>query len=93
MNTKRVGKKLVFFLFIILPLFFSSLAFSDDFQKVEENILKNFWKKIGFVYFEPSLLIQEVGYHSNLFFYENRRVPDWTADVGLNIKASTLIGK
>ncbi len=67
--------------------------FSEDFQKVKENIIKNSWKRIGFIYVEPSLLLKDVGYNSNIYFFDDKATPDWTADAGLVINFSALIGR
>ncbi len=79
--------------FVLFCFFLSGAIFSDDFLKVKENILKNSWKRIGFVYIEPSILLKDAGYNSNIYYFDEEATPDWTADAGLNVDFSILVGK
>ena len=90
---RRDRSKSIFLFFAFLCFFLTGLVFSDDFQKVKEGVIDSSWKKIGFVYIDPSLLIKDVGYNSNIYYFNEEATPDWTADAGLLINFSALIGK
>ena len=77
----------------LLYILLTGLCFSDDFHKVKESVISNSWKKVGFVYIEPSLLLKDVGYNSNIYSYQEEETPDWTTDVGFKINFSLLLGK
>jgi len=94
MKFDRKGlSKTIYFFILVSFLMIPRSIFSVDFQKVKENIIKNSWKRVGFVYIDPSLLLKDVGYNSNIYYYDEEASPDWTADAGLLINFSTLIGK
>ncbi len=90
------GKNHLFTL-VFLTVFFCFLIPGSlktaDFQKVKEDIVQNSWKKIGFIYVEPSILLKNVGYNSNIYSFDEEATPDWTADAGLVVNFSALIGR
>ncbi len=46
--------------------------------------------RLGFLYFTPLLFLENVGYTSNIFTYNEQAVPDWTGDIGLGLRASAI---
>ncbi len=74
----------------VLGLF--SPFFAKDFFKVKESIEESSWRKIGFIYIKPSLMIRDVGYSSNIYSYEKSKNPDWTADLGASFIFSSILG-
>lgn len=71
----------------------SLFVFPEDFFNLKKNIVNNSWRRIGFVYVQPSLLLKEVGYSSNIYYYGDNVQPDWTADIGTELRLSSILGK
>ena len=63
-----------------------------DFFELKKGILNNTWKKIAFFYFTPALTLENMGYTSNIFSYQEFEEPDWTADLGLDLLVSVILG-
>lgn len=42
------------------------------------------------MYFAPLLLLENVGYTSSIYTYEEEAHPDWTGDLGLGLRASAI---
>lgn len=80
--------------FSISSLFFSQFTlFSKDFFTLKKSIINNAWKKIGFIYIKPALILENMGYTSNIFSYEDLAEPDWQVDAGVDISFSSILGK
>ncbi len=77
-------------LFILSAFIISPLLHSDDFFAVKDKILQESRFKLGFFYFTPLLLLENVGYTSNIYTYEKGNRPDWTGDLGLGLRASAI---
>jgi len=80
---------IIFFVFILTTV----AVFAEDFKSVRKRVIDGVWKRIGFVYVDSSVLLKDVGYNSNVYYFDNRTTPDWTADAGLQIDFSALVGK
>ncbi len=65
----------------------------EDFFKTKESIINSAWKRISIFYVQPTLTLENTGYTSNIFYYDAMEEPDWTADLGLEVQISTIIGK
>jgi len=65
---------------------------ADDFFKLKEQIVKGAWKRIAFFYITPSITLENVGYSSNIFSYRELEEPDWTADLGVELNVSSVLG-
>ena len=74
------------FSFIISPF-----LYSDDFFAVKSKVISESQFKLGFLYFAPLLLLENVGYTSNIYTYDDRENPDWTGDLGLGLRASAIV--
>jgi hypothetical protein len=75
---------MLFALFMILPIF------SNDFFAVKDKVIDESRFKLGFLYFTPLILMDNVGYTSNIFNYQAKEYPDWTGDLGLGLRASAI---
>ncbi len=84
-------KKFILILFVITSI--PILAFAEDFKEVRKGVVDGVWKKIGFLYIDPSILLNNVGFNSNIYHFDKKATPDWTADAGLAINFSALVGK
>jgi len=84
----RTPKYLLFFL---LTLSLTLSLISDDFFQVKDTIIEESRFKLGFLYFTPLLMLENVGYTSSIYTYDEREYPDWTGDVGLGLRASAII--
>lgn len=67
------------FLCLVLPVC------ADDFSRVKEDIIQNAWIKTSLFYLSPGLRLNGMGYSTNIYSYESRESPDWTADLGLEL--------
>ena len=76
---------LLLFLILSLPLF------SDDFFAVKSKVIADSAFKLGFLYFSPLLLLENVGYTSSIYTYDDQENPDWTGDLGLGLRASAIV--
>jgi hypothetical protein len=84
-------KKISFHLLLVLCAFLSgSLLRADDFFAVKDKIVEESQFKLSFLYFTPLLLLENVGYTSNVFNYDTGTNPDWTGDVGLGLRGSAV---
>ncbi len=80
-----------FLLFLTLTLTLTLSIGSDDFFKVKEKILNESRLKLGFVYLTPLLMLDNVGYTSSIYTYQEEEYPDWTGDIGVGLRASAIV--
>lgn len=45
---------------------------------------------MGFIYLTPLLMLDNVGYTSSIYTYQEEEYPDWTGDFGLGLRASAI---
>ncbi len=83
-------KKLVF---LILLVTVGNFLGADDFFKVKEKIINTSRFRIASFYITPLLTVENLGYTSNIYAYENIAEPDWTADLGLDISLAKILAK
>ena len=79
-------------LIIVVLLSGFLINFADDFFQVKERIIEESLFKLGFFYVTPQLTLENLGYTSNIYQYNSDPEADWTADIGLNLRLSTLLG-
>jgi hypothetical protein len=85
-------KKIFLQLLVILFAFVvSPLLRADDFFLVKDIIIEESRFKLGFLYFTPLLLLDNVGYTSGIYTYDAKEIPDWTGDLGLGLRASAVL--
>ncbi len=90
MKKDRVNRLIIFFL-----CFFGSgslFIWADDFFKIKKQIVEGAWKKAAFFYITSTITLNDLGYTSNIYSYQELEEPDWTADLGLNLKVSSILG-
>ncbi len=87
---RRAGSISIFILLTLLLIDTTNL-YSEDFFLIKSDIIRQSWRKIGFLYITPSLLLQEVGYYTNIYSYEQNENPDWAADLGADIKIASIL--
>lgn len=77
----------------IIVVWLSGIAFAyaDDFFAVKERIIREAWIKKFSLYISPTLSITNLGYTSNIYSYQDIEKPDWTADVGINLRAAAIL--
>ncbi len=80
-------KKLLCFLF----LFCCFLKAQTSFFKEKDQLLKHYFLKIGPFYLAPALLIKDLGYDYNIYYFEKDKTPDWTADLGINLRVFSIV--
>lgn len=85
---KKSSRK--FFLFLTLTLTLTLSVRSDDFFKVKDRIIEESRFKLGFLYITPLLMLENVGYTSDVYTYEEKDRPDWTGDLGFGLRASSI---
>ena len=66
--------------------------YADDFFKVKERITKGAWKKVALFYITPTITLEDAGYASNIYSYNNLEEPDWKADLGLQVNVASILG-
>lgn len=76
---------------IIVWLLGTVLVNAEDFFRVKERIIREAWIKAFSLYISPNLSITDLGYTSNIYSYQDREEPDWTADVGINLGAAAIL--
>ena len=77
-------------LLIIFAIIINPLLRADDFFLVKDKIIKESRFKLGFLYFSPLFYLENIGYSNNIYNYENAQTADWTADIGLGLRASAI---
>jgi hypothetical protein len=77
-------------LVVLFAIMISPFLHSDDFFAVKSKIISDSQFKLGFLYFTPLLLVDNVGYTSNIYTYDDQDKPDWTGDLGLGLRASAI---
>ena len=92
---RQIGlfKGVMISLVLVVLLFVHSPLLSIDFFALKDSIINNSWKKIGFVYVQPAVMVQNAGYSSNIFSYNDIVRPDYRADLGFNVTLSAFLGK
>lgn len=87
-------KKDILYRFLVCAALFSlySELYCDDFIKIREGIIANAWRRAAFLYLRPALTLENVGYTSNIYYYSEIEEPDWTADIGIDLQVSSIIG-
>lgn len=88
MVKNRVSSIIV--IFLCLSCF--GRLYCDDFFKIKARIIEQAWKKIAFFYVSPKLTLDNFGYNSNINYYQPLAKPDWTADLGLKLQVSAVLG-
>ena len=90
MKKDRLYRLIIFF----LCFFGSSSLFiwADDFFKIKKHIVEGAWKKAAFFYITPTITLNNLGYTSNIYSYQELEEPDWTANLGLTLKVSSVLG-
>lgn len=90
MQKNRLNVFIAFFLcfFGCGTLFISA----DDFFKLKKQIVERAWKKAAFFYITPTITLNNLGYTSNIYSYQELEEPDWTADLGLKLEVSSILG-
>lgn len=81
-------------IFLMMLLVFSltlPLLRADDFFAVKDKIIKESRFKLGFLYCTPLLLLENAGYTSNIYTYEEKESPDWSVDIGLGLRVSAVV--
>jgi hypothetical protein len=68
-----------------------AFVYADDFFAVKERIIREAWIKKFSLYISPTLSITNLGYNSNIYSYQDIEEPDWTADVGINLRAASIL--
>lgn len=63
----------------------------EDFFQVKAQIIRENRLKIFSLYISPALSLDNFGYNSNIYAYQGNEEPDWTADVGLNLKVAAML--
>jgi len=74
----------------LLTLTLSLTLYPDDFFTVKNKVIAESRFKLGFVYLTPLLLLQNIGYTSSIYTYDETDYPDWTGDIGLGLRASAI---
>jgi len=82
------------FIFFFLSFFGCGTLFisADDFFKIKKQIVERAWKKAAFFYVTPTITLNNLGYTSNIYSYQELEEPDWTADLGLKLDVSSILG-
>jgi hypothetical protein len=84
--------KIFFPLLVILSAFIiSPFLRGDDFSAVKAKVIADSSFKIGFLYFTPLFLLDNVGYTSSIYTYDANEIPDWTGDIGLGLRTSAVV--
>jgi hypothetical protein len=58
---------------------------------VKDKIIEESRFNLGFLYFSPLLMLENVGYISSIYTYEAEEIPDWTGDIGIGLRASAVL--
>jgi len=82
---------LILLLVILFSFIISPSLGADDFFAVKSKVISDSQFKLGFLYFTPLLLVDNVGYTSNIYTYDAQDKPDWTGDLGLGLRASAIV--
>ena len=77
-------------LLILFAIILCPLLRADDFFAVKDQIIAESRFKLGFLYLTPLLYLENLGYISNIYTYEEKDRPDWTGDLGLGLRASAI---
>jgi hypothetical protein len=87
-------KKDILYRFLVFAAILSLYTelYCDDFFKIREGIINNAWRRAAFFYLRPALTLENVGYTSNIYSYSEFEEPDWTADIGIDLQVSSIIG-
>lgn len=78
-------------LFVFVLLITSGL-FCDDFFRIKTGVIENAWKRVAFFYIQPTVTLENIGYTSNIYYFQDLEEPDFTADAGLRLQVSSLLG-
>jgi hypothetical protein len=68
-----------------------ALVYADDFFAVKERIIREAWIKKFSLYISPTLSLTNLGYTTNIYSYQDIEEPDYTADVGINLRAAAIL--
>ncbi|HEX7502486.1 MAG TPA: hypothetical protein VF451_03615 [Acidobacteriota bacterium] len=79
-----------FKLFLLLALTLTLTLSADDFFAIKDKVIEESRFKLGFLYFTPLFLLENVGYTSSIYTFEKKDTPDWTGDLGLGLRASAI---
>ena len=73
--------------FLLLPM-----VRGEDFFSLKKRLVESSRFRFGFLYINPFLTLDNVGYTDNIYSYDNISRPDWTADVGLDVRVASILG-
>lgn len=90
----RISKTSLFRLSCFFAVFFLLISYArgEDFFSLKKQLVDSSRFRLGFLYINPLLTLENVGYTDNIYSYDNISRPDWTADAGLDIRVSSLLG-
>ena len=86
---KSLGR---FFLLAIALFMVLSSAYGEDFFSLKKRLVDSSRYRFAFLYINPYLTLENVGYTDNIYSYDNISRPDWTADIGLDLRVSSILG-
>lgn len=81
-----------FFLFATVLFMVLCSAYGEDFFSLKKRLVDSSRYRFAFLYINPYLTLENVGYTDNIYSYDNISRPDWTADVGLDLRVSSILG-
>ncbi|HDP94061.1 MAG TPA: hypothetical protein ENN40_01740 [Candidatus Aminicenantes bacterium] len=78
---------------ILLAVAGNRALFGADFFKARESALKPGRWQLGPFQIFPTITLDNLGYTDNVYRYASDPQPGWMADIGVNIKAVSVIGR
>lgn len=79
---------ILFLLFLLDSLF----VLGDDFFRIKDRITDESLFRLGLFYVTPRLTLDNLGYITNIYQYNSDPEPDFTADIGVDVRLSAIVG-
>jgi len=63
-----------------------------DFYARKQAMVDGSLFRLGPFYVQPALTLNDMGYYSNIYYYDDEEVDDFVADLGLDLTLSSILG-
>lgn len=76
---------------LLVLLTFNALVYADDFFRLKDQILKDSTFHLLGIYFHPLFFINDAGYSTNIYSYDENETPDWLVEPGIELSMASII--
>lgn len=76
---------------LLALLLFNALVYAEDFFRLKDQILKDSKFHLLGIHFRPLIFINDAGYSTNIYSYDEKETPDWLVEPGIDVSMAAII--